>query len=162
MRSAAGKQYILYFLSALIVGMVGLLVFHPLGAQGRTLQQTTGTMTTTPSGTGTVTTTPTGTATAPPLAAYPVPAPYQRVVARVSAGKFSFAPRTITGSVGVRVTWKNSTATRQTITSLTHSWKFNHVLRKGQSVHYTFMQPGTFRYYSSLHPKMKGTIIIQP
>src|SRR5579859_7873361 len=137
MRSVGGKQSVLYVLSAVMVGMVGLSVFHPLGAQGRTLQQTSGTVTTTPAGTGTVTTTPTGTATGVPLAANPVPAPYQRVVARVAAGQFSFAPRTILGSVGVQVTWKNQSATRQTITSLTHGWKFNHVLRKGQKVHYT-------------------------
>ncbi|GBD09922.1 Plastocyanin [Candidatus Thermoflexus japonica] len=35
-------------------------------------------------------------------------------------------------------------------------------LRPGDSFRFTFHQPGTYEYFCSIHPRMRGRIIVKP
>jgi amicyanin len=72
---------------------------------------------------------------------------------------FAFDPATITLKVGTTVTWINEDSASHTITS---EGKFDSgILNKGDTFSYTFNEAGTFEYICTLHPKMKGRVIVE-
>ena len=95
----------------------------------------------------------------PPSApAGPAPAPQ----ASVTIDNFSFKAPAITIAAGTRVTWTNRDDIPHTITAdgippAYHS----HPLDTGEQFSMVFDKAGTFRYYCSLHPKMRGTVTVQ-
>jgi plastocyanin len=76
-------------------------------------------------------------------------------------GTFAFAPKTMTVKVGTKVTFKDTTGIGHTVTSKTSSWKFNKTLAADGSVKFVFKKAGKYTYYCTIHPWMKGTIVVK-
>ena len=78
-----------------------------------------------------------------------------------------FEPPTLNVPVGTTVTWKNSDSTLHTVTSGsaesgTSGTIFDSsYLAAGKTFQHTFSGAGTFDYYCTLHPFMKGKIIVE-
>ncbi len=72
---------------------------------------------------------------------------------------FKFTPASITIHVGDSITWTNNGPTDHTATATDHSFDTG-ILHKGQSASHTFSQAGTFAYICTLHPFMKGTVVV--
>lgn len=71
-----------------------------------------------------------------------------------------FGPKVITVAVGDTVTWINKDDMPHTVT--TYDGTFDSGLFKGgESWSYTFTKPGTYEYYCTPHPWMKGTVIVK-
>jgi LPXTG-motif cell wall-anchored protein len=77
----------------------------------------------------------------------------------VTIKDFSFAPGSVSVNVGDTVTWSNSGKTAHTATASDGSFDTGQ-LKPGQSGSHTFTQAGTFHYICSLHPFMKGTVVV--
>lgn len=72
---------------------------------------------------------------------------------------FKFSPDTLTVKVGDKVTWTNNDSAGHSATADDSSFDTG-VLATGQSATVTFNKPGTVSYHCSVHPMMKGTIIV--
>lgn len=71
---------------------------------------------------------------------------------------FAFAPATTTVQAGTIVVWSNNdSAVHQIKSDLFESPD----LAQGQNFEFRFSQPGTFDYVCSLHPDMKGQVVVQ-
>lgn len=71
----------------------------------------------------------------------------------------AFVPLTITVRPGTKVTWVNRDAMRHNIAADDGSFK-TELFGRGESVSITFRKIGTFSYYCSPHPFMKGTVTV--
>src|SRR5947209_4195304 len=80
--------------------------------------------------------------------------------ASVTIRDFSFQAATTTIHVGDSVTWTNLGPSEHTATATGGSFDTG-VLRKGQSATHTFTTAGTFQYMCSIHPFMRGTVVVQ-
>jgi plastocyanin len=86
-----------------------------------------------------------------------------RTVARKAASQtvsmrdFSFAPATVSVSVGDTVTWRNDGKIDHTATANDGSFDTGNVA-SGQSGSVTFEKAGSFAYICTIHPNMKGTV----
>ena len=82
-----------------------------------------------------------------------------------SNGKF-FVPETLTVSKGTTVTWTNGDSTLHTVTSGSaesgnSGTEFDSsYLAAGKTFQHQFSSSGTFDYYCTLHPYMKGKVIV--
>jgi nitrite reductase (NO-forming) len=84
-----------------------------------------------------------------------------------SNGKF-FVPETLTVSKGTTVTWTNGDSTLHTVTSGspesgnsgTGTEFDSSYLAAGKTFQHQFSIPGTFDYYCTLHPYMKGKVVV--
>lgn len=82
-----------------------------------------------------------------------------------SNAKF-FDPPTLKVAKGTTVTWKNADSTLHTVTSGTAEGNESGTsfdssyLAGGKTFQWTFSTPGTFDYYCTLHPYMKGQIVV--
>lgn len=82
------------------------------------------------------------------------------LTASVSLSNFSFQPSSLTVKAGTTVTWANKDSTTHTVTS--DSGVFNSGnLAPNATFSYTFNTAGTFTYYCSIHPTMKGTVKVE-
>lgn len=81
----------------------------------------------------------------------------------ITIEKFAFNPGTLTVKPGTAVTWTNRDGVDHTIVSDSGSaTQFtSDRLANGAAYTFTFNQPGTYAYYCSIHPSMKGTIVVQ-
>ena len=77
-------------------------------------------------------------------------------------GSMFYSPTTITVVIGVNntITWANNDNAPHTVTANDGSFNSGN-LNAGQSWTHTFDTPGTFPYYCSYHPWMKGTVIVK-
>jgi len=78
----------------------------------------------------------------------------------VEIKSFAFNPETITISRGSTVTWTQFDTVPHTIKSVGSDVINSPSLSKGQTYSHTFNEAGTFEYYCSIHPSMKGKIIV--
>lgn len=70
--------------------------------------------------------------------------------------KLTFDPRVVNLAVGGTVTWKNEESVPHTVTF----GKFDKPLKPGQTVTFTFTSAGTTTVVCTLHPTMRGTIVV--
>jgi len=89
-----------------------------------------------------------------------VPAASPAAGAEVKIDNFSFNPATITVAAGTQVTWTNRDDIPHTVATDDKAIK-SKVLDTDDKFTYTFAKPGTYSYFCSLHPKMKGTVVVQ-
>lgn len=68
---------------------------------------------------------------------------------------FTYTPANITVEEGTTVVWTNIDAVEHTVTG---DFFTSEVLNPGDSFVYTFEQEGTFDYFCSIHPQMKGKV----
>jgi plastocyanin len=77
---------------------------------------------------------------------------------QISIKNFAFGPAVLNIQVGDTVTWVNND-------SATHRIKGGNFessdMANGQSYSFKFTSAGTFDYICSIHPSMKGTIIVK-
>jgi plastocyanin len=78
----------------------------------------------------------------------------------VTITNFAFSPADLTVKTGSTVTWTNNDPASHTITADAGAFSSDPVA-KGGTYQFTFSQPGTYAYHCSIHPSMKGTIIVQ-
>ena len=82
-----------------------------------------------------------------------------------SNGKF-FVPATMTVSTGTTVTWTNGDSTLHTVTSggaesgNSGNEFDSSYLAAGKTFQHQFGTAGTFDYYCTLHPWMKGNVVV--
>lgn len=76
----------------------------------------------------------------------------------VSIKNFAFDPATLNVSVGSTVTWTNNDSTAHHIKGGSFE---SSDLANGQTYSFTFNSVGTFDYICSIHPSMKGMIIVK-
>jgi len=74
---------------------------------------------------------------------------------------FAFNPATITIKKGTTVTWTNQDSAPHTVTSESGNELDSPTLSKGQSYSHTFNEVGTFSYYCTIHPRMKGNVVVE-
>ena len=74
---------------------------------------------------------------------------------------FSFNPSIITVKVGTKVVWVNNDTVSHTITSDSGTLLNSSAISPGQSFSFTFMSLGSANYHCSIHPNMKGVIIVK-
>jgi plastocyanin len=90
------------------------------------------------------------------------PQPEAAMVNEVVINNFSFVPTMLTVAAGTKVVWTNDDADPHIVTSETDPKVFKSPpLDTGESFAFTFDKPGTYRYFCSLHPHMRGTIVVQ-
>ena len=97
---------------------------------------------------------------AAPQAPAPVAAAPQGQALAVSIVKFAFAPATITISAGQSITWTNTDPVDHTTTSDTQVWDSGS-LAQNANFTTTFSQPGTYAYHCTIHPFIRGTVVVQ-
>lgn len=73
--------------------------------------------------------------------------------------KFMFNPMDVTVPAGTDVTWENEDGEPHTVVSLTGDFRSQALDEKDKFSH-QFIQPGTYKYICSIHPKMVGTITV--
>ena len=79
----------------------------------------------------------------------------------VTIDNFSFRPQTLTVAVGTKVTWINRDDVPHTVVSIDKKTVVSPALDTDEKFSYTFTAPGTNDYYCSVHPHMKGKVIVQ-
>jgi plastocyanin len=73
---------------------------------------------------------------------------------------FAFEPATLTVKVGTKVTWVNRDDDPHTATATDK--RFNSkTLDTGEQFSMEFKEPGTYKYYCALHPRMTGEVIVK-
>jgi len=74
--------------------------------------------------------------------------------------EFTYLPMVLTVSPGTMVNWTNGDKVPSDVVS--NDGLFNSgSMATGASYNYVFTTAGTYEYHSSLHPTMKGKIIVQ-
>lgn len=71
---------------------------------------------------------------------------------------FAFNPSSITISPGDTVKWTNMDSATHTVTGDNIS---SGNLKNGDTYEQTFTKPGTYNYQCSIHPSMKGMIVVK-
>jgi len=78
----------------------------------------------------------------------------------VSIDSFAFTPATLTVPVGAQITWFNRDEIPHNVVNADESIK-SKLLRTDEKFSFTFTRPGTYSYFCSIHPTMKGKIVVQ-
>jgi plastocyanin len=82
--------------------------------------------------------------------------------ATVNIDNFSFAPAAITVPAGTKITWNNRDDIPHTITDAAEQRAFKSPpMDTGDVFSHVFPTPGTYHYFCSLHPHMRGTVVVQ-
>jgi plastocyanin len=95
--------------------------------------------------------------TTPTAGPTPTPAPTS---VEVEMSDFAFVPDTITIPVGTSVTWTNQDPSTHTVTSETGLFDSG-ILAPNASFSHSFTERGTFSYYCTIHPYMKGKVVVE-
>lgn len=80
--------------------------------------------------------------------------------AEVKIDNFAFTPETVTIPAGTQVTWTNRDDIPHNVVSEDKSIK-SKALDTDDKFSFTFTKPGTYSYFCSIHPKMKGKVAVQ-
>jgi len=81
--------------------------------------------------------------------------------AKIEISNMQFTPARVVVKPGSQVTWIQQDAAPHVIISSNNNELRSATLRSGQSYTHTFDKPGTYEYYCSIHPSMKGTIVVE-
>ena len=79
----------------------------------------------------------------------------------VKIDNFTFAPPTLTVTVGTTVQWINRDDIPHTVVSEDKSTFKSKALDTDDSYSYRFTKPGTYTYFCSIHPKMVAKVVVQ-
>ena len=77
----------------------------------------------------------------------------------VKIAGFAFEPASVTVKAGTTIKWINEDSASHTVAADDGSWDSGS-LAKGQSFSKDFTQAGTFTYLCTIHPSMKGTVVV--
>ena len=79
----------------------------------------------------------------------------------VSITNFAFSPANLTVKVGDTVTWTNKDEEPHTVVADDGSFHSPGLDANG-TYSFTFAKPGSFGYLCSIHPFMRGTVVVNP
>jgi plastocyanin len=91
--------------------------------------------------------------------AVPTAPPGLAAAGRVVMQQYSFLPTEITVPAGTTLTWSNEDEAVHTVTAADKSWDSGRV-PIGGTFSQTFASPGTYDFVCSIHPAMKGSIMV--
>jgi plastocyanin len=77
----------------------------------------------------------------------------------VTIDEMKFNPPSVQVNVGDTVEWTNNDVRDHTVVARDGSFNSGN-LSKGDTFRYTFKKAGSFAYACSLHPRMKGTVVV--
>ncbi len=81
---------------------------------------------------------------------------------QVTIDNFAFNPKTLTVSVGTKVTWINRDDVPHTATSTIKPRVFDSkALDTDDKFSFVFTAPGTYPYFCAVHPHMTGEIVVK-
>jgi plastocyanin len=95
-----------------------------------------------------------------PSSTAPAPATSSSSVT-VNIKGFAFTPSTTTIKQGTKVTWVNNDSVAHTVTSDSGNLLNSGTIAPGKSFSFTFTNPGTTSYHCTIHPMMKGTVVVE-
>ena len=78
-----------------------------------------------------------------------------------SGTTWKFDPASVTITAPAAVTWVNKSDVQHNVVFSDASVKSSELFDKGKSFSTTLSAPGTFSYLCSIHPDMKGTVVVQ-
>ena len=78
----------------------------------------------------------------------------------IGIDNFKFNPATLTVKAGTKVVWINKDDVPHLIVNIQNKFKQSPILDTDQRFSTTLTKPGTYDYFCSLHPMMKGKIIV--
>jgi plastocyanin len=81
-------------------------------------------------------------------------------IIEVRIESFAFNPPQIEILVGNSVTWINGDLAPHTATAVDGAWDSG-LIEQGDHRRITFEVPGEYPYFCSIHPHMKGTVIVR-
>jgi len=73
---------------------------------------------------------------------------------------YKFGPDMLTVPAGTTVIWVNKDEVPHTVMSSDKRFKSSPALDTGDTYSYTFTTPGSYEYFCTLHPFMKGKIVV--
>jgi plastocyanin len=79
----------------------------------------------------------------------------------VNISNMAFSPATYTVKAGITVTWTNNDNMIHTVTANDSSFSSGNI-PAGGNYSRTFTAAGTYPYHCTIHPGMKGTIVVTP
>ena len=82
-------------------------------------------------------------------------------ITQVTIRLVKFSPETIEIKTGQTVEWTNNDLTPHTVTSQGAGDLNSGSIDAGASWRHTFTQAGSFPYYCTFHPEMKGTVVVK-
>ena len=95
-------------------------------------------------------------------AAAPSEADSRATEVKVKVDNFTYDPPTLTINVGTKVTWTNHDDVPHTVTSTTKPRLLESpALDTDDSFSHVFKEPGTYKYFCAVHPKMTGMVIVK-
>lgn len=77
----------------------------------------------------------------------------------VSIKGFAFAPATVSVTAGTTVTWTNKDEEPHTVAATGGQFRSS-PLTSGKTFRYTFTKPGRYSYLCTIHPFMRGTVVV--
>lgn len=77
----------------------------------------------------------------------------------VAISGMRFQPASVTVKTGETVTWSHKDGAPHVVKARQGEFDSG-TLRSGQSFSHTFDEAGTYEYYCSLHPSMRGTVVV--
>jgi plastocyanin len=78
----------------------------------------------------------------------------------VAIQNYAFNPSTLTIQKGANVTWTNYDSVQHNVVSDSSAFS-SPLLNKGDTYTHQFNDSGSFSYICSIHPYMKGTIVVE-
>ena len=78
----------------------------------------------------------------------------------ISIKGMKFGPDAVTIKTGQTVTWTNNDQRDHTVAATDNSFNSGN-LSPGATFSYKFTKPGTYHYACTLHPRMKGEIVVK-
>jgi len=78
----------------------------------------------------------------------------------VAIEQCKFVPAVVRAEAGDAIQWQNNDPITHMVTGVAGSWGDSKPYEQGQSVSYTFSEPGVYPYFCELHPGMVGAIVV--
>jgi plastocyanin len=79
----------------------------------------------------------------------------------ITIDNFSFAPQSLSVSVGTEVTWVNHDDIPHTVVSEDLTTFRSRALDTDEKFSFTFSKAGTYAYFCSIHPKMTAKVVVR-
>ena len=84
-----------------------------------------------------------------------------RATVRAGMRNLAYEPARLTVAAGTTIIWRNNDQVEHTVTAADRSWDSG-TIRPGATWQRTFTRPGTYEFFCTPHPFMKGTVVVRP
>lgn len=79
----------------------------------------------------------------------------------VDIKNFAFVPATLTVPAGTRVVWTNRDDEAHLVASTNGAFKASPAMDTNDTFAMVFDKPGTYAYFCTIHPMMRGTVVVK-